>query len=117
VLPSAGAARPKSKKEHLLMLNKETENLIMCRALREYGIEAQKNKTIEELAELIRALAGAKPPQGQGRKEHIAEEIADVEIMLEQMKIWRCMWNTVEGAREAKLRRLADKLGIEIIEI
>lgn len=100
------------------MLNKETENLIMCRALREYGIEAQKNKTIEELAELIRALAGCKPPHGKTHQEHIAEEIADVEIMLAHLKLYYPrMAQNVEKAKEANLRRLADKLGMEIIEI
>lgn len=43
-----------------------------------YGIEHQKHKAIEELSELTRALA-------RGDRENIVEELADVEIMLQQI--------------------------------
>lgn len=100
------------------MQNQEIEKLILCKALREYGIEAQKNKTIEELSELIRALVGCKPPYGKTHQEHIAEEIADVEIMIAQLKLYYPrMARNVEEVKESKLRRLADKLGMEIIEV
>lgn len=44
-----------------------------------YGKEHQTIKTIEELAELIQALA-------KGDIENIKEEIADVRVMLEQIE-------------------------------
>ena len=44
-----------------------------------YGKEYQTIKTIEELAELIQALA-------KGDIENIKEEIADVRVMLEQIE-------------------------------
>lgn len=48
-----------------------------------YGDRRQRIKAMEELAELIQALA--KYSIGQP-KDDIVEEIADVEIMLEQLK-------------------------------
>ncbi len=62
-----------------------------------YGYEAQSNQLIEECAELIQALnkyrratAGLGQPMPDYKKtlaiENVAEEIADVEIMLEQIK-------------------------------
>ena len=45
-----------------------------------FGIENQKKKVIEELSELIQAIC-------KNDLENILEEIADVEIMLKQLKI------------------------------
>jgi len=54
-------------------------------AVRKYGLAKQMIKCVEELSELQKELC--KQALGQGNLEHITEEIADVEIMLEQMKI------------------------------
>lgn len=62
-----------------------------------YGYEAQSNQLVEECAELIqavskyrRAVAGLGQPVAEEKKavalENLVEEIADVEIMLEQIK-------------------------------
>lgn len=70
-------------------LNKETAKY--------YGYEAQSNQLVEECAELIqavskyrRAVAGLGQPIAEEKKavalENLIEEIADVEIMLEQVK-------------------------------
>lgn len=48
-----------------------------------FGKKAQVIKACEELAELIKALC--KWQNGQGDKENIAEEIADVQVMIEQL--------------------------------
>ena len=76
---------------------------ILTDAIRKYGRGPQRDKAVEELSELIRALARCDDP------ENIAEEMADVRIMLDQLEI-------IFGNREAvkiwelrKLRRL-DKL-------
>lgn len=47
-----------------------------------YGEEAQKGQIIQELAELIVGLT-------KNDLENIHEEIADVEIMLEQLKLFK----------------------------
>lgn len=44
-----------------------------------YGLEGQELKLIEEMAELTQAII-------KGKHDHVSEEIADVEIMLEQVK-------------------------------
>ena len=54
---------------------------ILKAAIRKYGRGAQRDKAIEELSELIRALARADDP------ENVAEEMADVRIMLDQLEI------------------------------
>lgn len=55
-----------------------------CRdIMRHYGIQPQKIKLMEELAELIQATA--KSPVGIV-SDDMVEEIADVLIMIEQMK-------------------------------
>lgn len=60
-----------------------------------YGYEAQSNQLVEECAELIQAVSKYRRARGTGQetplKEQVAldnliEEIADVEIMLEQIK-------------------------------
>lgn len=59
-----------------------------------YGFEVQSNQCVEECAELIQALNKFKRSFGAGKPprisreealDNIIEEIADVEIMLEQM--------------------------------
>lgn len=52
-------------------------------ALEAWGLESQVRQTIEELAELMLALC--KKLRGSDNIEQIAEEIADVEIMLEDL--------------------------------
>lgn len=58
-----------------------------------YGYNAQSNQLIEECAELIQAINKHKRAQGSLKEEryniafdNLLEEIADVEIMLEQIK-------------------------------
>ena len=50
-----------------------------------YGPEAQKVKAIEELSELQKEIA--KDLIGQGSIENVAEEIADVKVMTEQLQL------------------------------
>lgn len=54
-------------------------------AIREWGKEAQMLMAIEECSELIQALT--KVWRGKHSKNNIEEEIADVEIMIGQLKI------------------------------
>ena len=60
-----------------------------------YGYEEQSNQLIEECAELIQALNKYRRSGGKGQKTdirtdlaffNIVEEVADVEVMLEQIK-------------------------------
>ena len=62
-----------------------SENEVYESALKKFGIKKQMIKYIEELSELQKELC--KQALGQANKDKLIEEMADVEIMLEQMKI------------------------------
>ena len=71
-----------------------------------YGWASQRKKALEELAELIRALA-------LDDQENIVEEIADVEIMTAQLKhLMNCEKQVVEVKHykiNRQLSRIAEK--------
>jgi len=67
-----------------------------------YGKQAQTLKCIEEKAELTQALC---------KNTNIAEEIADVEIMLEQIKyLYFIDDEEVEKIKEYKINRQIDRI-------
>lgn len=81
---------------------------ILSRALNTYGAEAQTLMVMEEMAELQKELC--KHARGKDNREAIAEEIADVQIMLEQMMLLHDCFGAVQKYKEAKLARLAQNL-------
>jgi NTP pyrophosphatase (non-canonical NTP hydrolase) len=60
------------------------KNLYMD-AINTFGADLQKVVAIEECSELIKELT--KALRGKGNFDNLSEEIADVEIMLEQIKL------------------------------
>lgn len=81
---------------------------IMRQAIRTYGAQAQEMVLLEEMSELQKEIC--KYWRGRDNTRAIAEEIADVEIMLEQMKmIFQCA-DTVSLYRIQKLKRLERRL-------
>lgn len=79
-----------------------------CReAVREYSQASQIDMAIEECGELIVALMHWK--RGRAEATAIETEIADVEIMLEQL---RCIFNPVEIGYQVrgKIKRLAARI-------
>lgn len=77
-------------------------------ALSAYGLTAQVDMLIEEMAELTTALLHDR----RGREANIPEEIADVQIMLEQITQFFKLEDAVEIQKDRKLRRLAERLGL-----
>ncbi len=77
---------------------------ILKAAIRHYGRGTQWAKAIEELSELIRALARADDP------DNIAEEMADVRIMLDQLEILFGNHEAVRIWELRKLRRLGQRV-------
>lgn len=73
-------------------------------AIQIFGVQHQLIKAGEELAELGQQVL--KAANGDINKGHIAEEIADVEIMLEQLKIIFDRRVSVEAQVDSKLDRL-----------
>ena len=65
---------------------------------------------IEELSELQKELC--KSLRGDTNYDNIIEEIADVEIMLEQMKIYfEINENEIEEMKKLKIERAKERLG------
>lgn len=83
-----------------------TEYEILTTAIRTFGDDAQERQAIEECSELIQAICHKQ----RGREHNIAEEIADVEIMLEQLKIINDCKDEVEEIRKYKIDRLYQRV-------
>lgn len=77
-------------------------------ALDTWGADAQTLMVFEEMSELQKELC--KHERGKDNREAIADEIADVLIMLEQMMILHDCEQVVYEHKAAKLKRLADRL-------
>ena len=78
----------------------EIRRAILEAAIRHFGKGHQWAKAIEELSELIRALARSDDA------ENIAEEMADVRIMLDQLEIIYGNHRQVRTYELQKLKRL-----------
>lgn len=74
------------------------------RAVDTWGKHHQLTICMEEMAELTKELS--KNIRGQDNDPGIAEEIADVEIMLEQLKVIFDIRTDVENVKQEKLIRL-----------
>ena len=77
---------------------------ILTKTVRHFGHGKQRDKAIEELSELIRALARCDDA------ENIAEEMADVRIMLDQLELIFGNGQKVAQWEIKKLRRLARRV-------
>lgn len=89
----------------------------------EYGYDAQSRQCIEEMAELTQAInkfwrkqlkcGGVDLNEAGFRNkeyENLVEEIADVEIMIEQMKVFMDCEHSVAEVVEEKLNRQIDRI-------
>lgn len=76
-----------------------------------YGLNAQLNVATEELAELIQAIARSRRVNENDmlelarRKNLVAEEIADVEVMLAQIKYLMKIDERVEAVAKYEIER------------
>ena len=85
------------------------EYKIYEKAINTWGINAQIAMVFEESAELQKELC--KNLRGEENRIKIAEEIADLEIMLDQMKQYFNIEDGVEKYKQFKLKRLEERLG------
>lgn len=81
---------------------------ICALALTTWGGAAQTFMVMEEMSKLQKELC--KSVRGADNRDAIAEEIADVEIMLAQMKILHGCSESVEAFKLAKLKRLKARI-------
>lgn len=119
-LGDANVEKFDTKEECFAWLNQEEyygdldKDKIYRQALEKWGY-LQKVVAIEEMSELQKELS--KNLRGKDNRLDIAEEVADVEIMLEQMKILYGINSLVESNKNYKLKRLADRIGkLEMVE-
>lgn len=92
-------------------INKTRENEILLSALTKWGAGMQTVMVFEEMAELQKELC--KSLRGQDNRGYIAEEIADVRIMLDQMVILHDCAEDVDTWRKVKLGRLEKRLSAQ----
>ena len=81
---------------------------IHTKAITKLGTEIQLVVATEEMSELTKELCKYK--RGHENIPHIIEEIADVEIMLERLKIIFDIHEEVEQQKVYKLNRLEERL-------
>ena len=89
-------------------MQKDEELKIYNDAIDFFGITSQKIMVIEEMSELTKELC--KELRERGDIEHIADELADVEITLAQLKLIYGIRQAVEEHKDFKLRRLASNM-------
>lgn len=83
---------------------------IMIDALEYYGNNPQVDVAIEEMSELIKELL--KNRRGKENRSMIADEMADVYIMLEQLKfIFGINETELRVNAEFKIQRLKNRIG------
>lgn len=96
----------------------DTIRALLQRAIETNGATLQTWKAVEEMGELTQALAklagdpGVPCPDYNKRIDHVAEEIADVRIMLEQICMIFALESRAEQWRYKKLKRLKDRLDL-----
>ena len=79
------------------------------KAIQKWGERSQVKMAIEECAELIKALAKYDRNNNGSTIDEILEEMADVEIMIEQLKIifnYKYSNDTVDKFKEIKRQKL-----------
>lgn len=90
----------------------EDRKHVYGKALCAYGMEKQLTVAIEEMSELTKEIC--KLFRGQQNTEAIAEEVADVTIMMEQIRYILSINDEVCTMMDMKIERLAERLGMEI---
>ena len=82
-----------------------------------HGTKSQEDVAIEEMAELQKAILKHRRKAGEETRADIIDEIAEVEIMQEQIKIIYSCYKEVEKRKEYKVERqigrILRKYGIE----
>jgi len=90
----------------------EERRALLDRAITTYGAPAQMDMAVEEMAELTKALCKVKRATPGATTtaavSNVIEEIADVQIMLDQLRI--IFHRSTEEIEEAKLERLKNRL-------
>ena len=87
----------------------ERENHMLF-IINSYGINSQQDMAIEELSELQKAIVKHRRFHCKETEQDIVDEIADVQIMLEQLKIIYSCSREVEERIDYKLERQTKRI-------
>jgi hypothetical protein len=93
-------------------MNISERKTILANAVLTYGESAQVDMMIEEMSELTKALlklrrAGTFSEKWQKIHPNVIEEMADVQIMLDQMRL---IYGSTAEKEEFKINRLSQRL-------
>ena len=80
---------------------------IYNRAINTYGYNAQRLMLIEEIGELLNAIA--KLPRARAKIDDVIEGLADVAIMVNQIAFY-WGWSKFNTIKKMKIQRLQEKL-------
>lgn len=90
-------------------MNETERNIAYREFLREWGEASQLIMAIEEAAELQKEIT--KHLRGEDNLRFILEEVADVEVMLEQLKLmFKFSQKVVDEQKEIKIKRALAKI-------
>ncbi len=92
----------------------QEQQAVIEQAADTYGRLPQMDMAMEECAELIQAVAKVKRRPGSITFNNLYEEMADVEIMIAQLKYLFACDAEVEKKKQFKLRRLNERLNIRL---
>lgn len=91
---------------------------LLIRAVKTYGQDAQMDMAVEEMAELTKALCKVKRAapgcETTAAVSNVFEEIADVQIMIDQLRI--IFGGSTIDIEDEKLRRLEKRLDSRYME-
>lgn len=83
-------------------------------AIEKFGTESQINQAVEEMAELIQAINKHRRNPSPTTLRILAGEIADVDIMINQLKlIYKFRLDYINGVKQGQLRKLENHLNLK----
>lgn len=89
-----------------------SEKDVFTKAIETYGEVSQMHMLLEEMSELAKEICKSMRYSKKQYRRKVAEECADVEIMLEQIKMIFDIEDDVEMWRLDKVVRLRERLGM-----
>lgn len=103
----------------MIKLGNFTWEAALLKIAKHYGYKEQLGQLQEECGELVAAAhKQVKKENGEWLiNDNFVEEVADVEIMIEQLKLLFKIKEPVEGIKAAKIRRQLDRIHNEEVEI
>ena len=97
-----------TRHEEVMAAKREERRKVYSKAIATWGDRAQMVVAIEELSECQKEIC--KILRGGENFPHLAEEIADATIMLEQLRLIFNINDDVNECMDAKVRRLEERL-------